>query len=342
MATTQLSDVIVPEIFDQYVKLRTEEKSAIIRSGAMVPDSRLDAALAGGGITFNEPFWNPLSNVEENVSSDDPTVKSTANKITAGSEVQVRLSRNNSWSAMDLSAALAGSDPMQAIVESVSDYWVRRKQAAFLATIAGVFADNAKAPTGTEHVLNDMTHNISGSSFTNGVTNFSAEAFVDATATMGDSMQDLRLVMVHSVVFARMLKANMIDYIPVSENMAAAKIPTYLGREVIIDDTMPVTSGVFDTYLFGYGAFRSGWSSPKRPSYVQYNPEAGNGAGEEVLYNRHEWVIHPVGYAFKGTAQKGGPSNATTTGNLAHEDSWQRAFPERKMIKIARLRTREF
>ena len=52
--------------------------------------------------------------------------------------------------------------------------------------------------------------------------------------------------------------------------------------------------------------------------------------------------MHPVGHAYVGTAPKGGPSNAATTNNLADAASWQRAFTERKQIKVARLITREF
>ena len=73
---------------------------------------------------------------------------------------------------------------MQAVANRVSSYWARRMQAAFIATMHGVFADNAAAPTASEHVLNDMTNDISGSAFTDGVTNFSGAAMIDAAVTM--------------------------------------------------------------------------------------------------------------------------------------------------------------
>ena len=231
---------------------------------------------------------------------------------------------------------------MQAIANRVSDYWARRQQAAFVASLNGVFADNAAAPTSTEHVQNDMTHDVSGASFVDGVTNFSAEAFIDATATMGDSMEDLTMVMVHSVVYARMLKNNLIDFVSDSVNGDAVRIPTFLGREVIVDDGVPRSSGVFNTWLFGRGALRGGMGSPKVPTEVDRKPAAGNGGGQDILFNRTEWIIHPVGYAYAGTPPNGGPSNASTTNNLAHADSWKRVFSERKQIRIARLITREF
>lgn len=337
--TTQISDVIVPEIFTPYVQQLTEEKSRLIRSGAVARDAALDAFLAGGGLTMNAPSWKDLDNDADNVSSDDPNTSSTPNKIGTVNEIVVRLSRNNSWKTADLTSALAGSDPADAIARRVGDYWVRRLQAAFVATMKGVFADNAAAPSGTEHTQNDMTHDVSGSLFVDGVTNFSAEAFVDACVTMGDSMQDLGIVFVHSIVYARMQKNNMIDMVP--DATQQIMIPTFLGREVIVDDGVPFSGGVFESWLFGAGAVRLGMGSPKVPTEVDRLPAEGNGAGTEVLYNRTEWCLHPVGHKYAGTPPNGGPSNASTSNNLANAGSWQRVYPERKQIKVARLITRE-
>lgn len=349
---TRISDVVVPEVFTPYAQLMTQEKSRLIQSGAVVVDAELSNLLNGGGLTFNQPFFKDLDNDEENVSSDDPDVESTPNKIGTGREIQVRLSRNNSWSSMDLTAALAGADPMAAIASRVADYWVRRLQLVFVSTMNGVLADNAAAPSGSDtHTQNDMIHDISGSSFTDGVTNFSAEAFVDAAVTMGDGMDDLTMVMMHSLVYARALKNNLIDFIPDSGNLGSAPdaapgrsrgIPTFLGREVIVDDGMPSSNGVFDTWLFGAGAFQFGAGSPAVPTEVDRKPETGNGGGQDILFNRVEWVMHPVGYAYAGTPPNGGPSNAATTNNLANAGSWSRRFNERKQIRIARLVTREY
>ena len=78
------------------------------------------------------------------------------------------------------------------------------------------------------------------------------------------------------------------------------------------------------------------------PTEVFRHPSAGNGGGQSTLYNRVEWCLHPVGHKFAASPADGGPSNLATAPNLAHEDSWQRVYPERKQIKIARLITREF
>lgn len=343
---TSVSDIIVPSRFTEYTRQTTEQKARIIQSGVAGRDAAIDELLRGGGLTFNVPSYRDLDDDVDRISTDTAsddfaggTQSPSPLKIQTSKEVAVRLSRNNSWSTSDLAASLAGSDPLAAIGDRVGYYWARRLQAAFIATIKGVFADNAAAPAGSEHVQNDMTVNISGASFTDGVTNFSAEAMIDAATTMGDSSEKLTMIMVHSVVYARMQKNNLIDFIP--DSRGEVLIPTFLGREVIVDDAMPRTDNVYENWLFGENAVRLGVGAAGVPTEIERKPGAGNGGGQDILHSRVVWTIHPVGMAFVGTPANGGPSNLATSNNLANAGSWQRVYPERKQIKIARLITRE-
>lgn len=341
--TVRVSDVVVPEIFTPYAQQMTETKSRLIQSGAVVSDAEFSALLNGGGLTFNMPSFDDLDDDEERTSTDTIYAGYTGGVadpdplgIDSLTEVAVRLERNNSWSGTALAKLLAGADPLQAIGSRVADYWVRRQQVAFIQVMNGIFADNDAAPAGTEHVQGDLTHDISGT-YSAGVTDFSAEAFIDATLTMGDSMEDLGMVMMHSVVYARALKNNLIDFIPDAINPNGADIPTFLGRQVIVDDGLPFTGSDYQTWLFGSGAIAYGQGSPDVPTEIERHPGAGNGGGQDVLWNRVRWGFHPKGHAYVGATPNGGPSNAV----LAAAGSWQRVFTERKQIKIARLITTE-
>ena len=348
MAVTKIADVVVPEIYTPYKQLVTEQKSALIQSGVVARDASIDTLLNGGGLTFNTPSWKDLDNDEENTSTDNEASFSTPKKIGTVTEISVRLNRNQSWSAMDLAADLAGSKPMTAIGNRVGYYWTRRLQAMFIATMQGVFADNAAAPTAGEHVQNDLTNNISGAAYSAGVTDFSAEAFIDTAVTMGDSAEALGMCFMHSIVYARAQKNNLIDFIPDANGVV--NIPTFLGRRVVVDDGLPnpagsgaaqTAAGIYHTWLFGGGAVRYGVGTPETPFETDRLPSAGDGGGQEVMYDRVQWCLHPVGHAYVGTPPNGGPTNAATTNNLAAATSWQRVFTERKQIKIARLITRE-
>lgn len=346
----QIADVVVPEIFTPYVQQLTEEKSRIISSGVAVRDGLLDDLLAGGGLTFNVPSWQDLDNDEENIATDDIPHGYTGGvddpdpkKIGSATEIAVRMNRHQSWAASNLAAQLAGNDPMESIAQRVANYWARRLQAAFIATMGGIFADNDAAPSGGDtHTQGDLTVDISGASYVEGETDFSAAAFLDAAVTMGDSMEDLQLVAVHSIVYNRMQKNNLIDFIP--DARGETTIPTFLGRTVIVDDGVPSPSnGVFETWMFGAGAVRLGIGTPNMATETERKAGAGNGSGADVLHNRVLWTIHPTGHAYKvASPAAGGPSNAATAGNLANADSWTRVYSERKQIKIARLITREF
>ncbi len=364
---TQITDVVVPEIFTPYIQQLTEEKARLVQSGILVINPAMSALLSGGGLTFNVPSFRDLDNDDDNVSTDTvgdrigltdgtPFTTQAAQdsalgndsvplKTQADQEIAVRLSRNNSWSSADLTGQLAGMDPMESIASRVAFYWARRMQAAFIATYQGVSKDNGASDSG------DYSNDIVGASFIDGVTNFSAEAFLDAALTMGDSMEDLTGVMVHSVVFNRMQKNNLIDFIP--DARGETQIPTFLGREVIIDDSMPTgtsavrgdgsagVAGVYETWLFGSGQGQLGIGSAKVPTETERLPSAGNGGGQEVLHSRVEWTIHPTGHAYIGTSPNGGPGNGTAANNLNNAGSWDRVYPERKQIKFARLITRE-
>lgn len=346
--STRVSDVIVPEIFTPYMQNLTAEKSRIIQSGLAARNSELDTLLAGGGITFQVPSFRDLDNDADRISTDTSVPFADADAgLPAGvvrppdplktgtlREIAVRLNRNNSWSSTDLSAILAGEDPMQSIASRVAAYWVRRLQDIFIATWNGVIADNVANDAG------DYVNDVSGGAFIDGVTNFSAEAFLDTALTMGDSMEDLTTVVVHSVVYNRMQKNNLIDFIP--DARGEINIPTFLGREVIVDDGMPRAATIYDTWMFGPGTSQLGVGSPPVATEVDRKPGGGNGGGQDVLYSRNMWSLHPVGHAWTGTAGDGGPAN-TGTGNddLDEAASWNRVYPERKQIKFARLVTRE-
>lgn len=359
----RLQDVIVPDIFDNYMQLVTEEKTNIIQSGAVVMDAGLSAKLAGGGLTFETPSFKDLDNDAEDVMTDNyddvygatfgtpdggaQNANSYPKKIGTLSEISVRMQRHQSWSSTELSSVLSGADPQGAIANRVGAYWARRRQAAFVALMNGVFADNAAAPTGGDtHLQNDLTFDASGGVggvFQAGVTDFNAVNFLKACLTMGDSQNDLGMVIMHSIVYHKAQVNNLIVFVPDAVNPNAEAVPTFLGRRVIVDDGMPVdgTGKVFDTWIFGAGAVRMGVGSHSMPSEVERHARAGKGAGQDVLHTRVMWCLHPVGYRYIGTAASGGPSNAATANNLAHLDSWRRVYPERKMIKIARLITRE-
>lgn len=348
MSTTQTLDVIVPDDFSEYTSLETEEKSRLVQSGVLVRNSDMDNKLAGGGGKFTMPKWNDLDNAPSNISRDDEDERYETPAYTSGNnskplktsaivEEAVRLSRNQSWSAADLASELAGDDALAAIERRVINYMLRDEQRNFIATWKGVFADNDAAPTGTEHVLGDLSYNATGRPV--GQRMFSAQNVLRAVLTLGDSMEDVGIIFMHSVVYEQAQENNLIQFREESNGLVL--IPIFLGKEVVIDDAMPTDGTNFETWIFGQGAMHKGVGSPETPTEVARRPDSGNGGGSTVLYRRWTHAMHPRGYTFNQPYMVGGPDDTDTAGNLANLDTWMRAVPERKMIKVCRVITDE-
>lgn len=332
--TTQVKDLIIAsKIIVGNIILRTLNTNAFVRSGVAREDSMLTGFLnsENGGKTIEPRMLAPLRDDDPNISSDDPAVLSVPKKITGISNLAVRQSLNQSWSVMDLTADLYGSDPMGAISTQIGDYWNTVLTRRVLASLYGVAAAD-QASAGPK----DMVVDVSGESGTAAL--FNADAYITAKGSMGDRSSQLGNIAVHSTVYQTMQRQNLIDTIPNAQ--ADIGFGTYMGAGIIVDDAMtvvpPVTGDTpapakYYSYLFGPGAIALGMGSPKVPMEYERKPASGNGGGEELLYSRVEWIIHPQGFKF-------GLDHTPTIAELQAAANWERAF-ERKRIPLAVLIT---
>lgn len=315
MAATRLTDVIVPEIFNPNVIERTSEKSALIQSGIMMDMSgEVDI---GSGTTIQLPFYQDLSG-SDNVLDD--TADITLQNIGMAQDTAAVLVREKSWGSSSLARALGQDDPMDAIAELVANYWARRQQVTLINILNGAMA----AANMTANVLDISA--LSGAA-----SNFDGEAFVDAQGQLGDHQDDLAAVAVHSATYTAMKKQDLIDFIPDSEGKPT--IPTYQGKRVIVDDGMPVTSGVYTTYLFAPGSV--GYVEDVLPDANEPHRHPEKNGGTDALYTRRKMSIHPRG--IRWTPGSGVPSGATpTNAELGASGNWSRVW-EPQNIKIVRF-----
>lgn len=311
--STKITDVIVPEVFNPYVVERTAELSAIYQSGIISNDPQLDKLASSGGTILNMPFWADLTG-EDEVLSDSGAL--TPGKITASKD-QARLHmRGKAWGVNDLAKALSGDDPMGAIGDLVAAYWARRWQAMLISSLDGVFG--AASMSGNVHDI---------SALTGGAELFSGESFIDAQTKLGDAANKLTAVAVHSLVYADMQKKNLIEFVPDSQGLV--NIPTYLGKRVIVDDSCPVNTGVYTTYLFGEGAVGYGEGSAPVPTET----DRDSLAGEDYLINRRHFILHPRGVKWTEASVVG---DAPTNTELATASNWERVY-ENKNIRIVKF-----
>ncbi len=327
MAKTVIDDVIVPEVFNPYVIERTAELSAFYQSGIIARTPALDALARSGGRLLNMPFWEDLSGADE-VLSDGSAL--TPGKIEAGQDVAALLMRGKAWAVNDLAKALSGDDPMRAVGDLVAAYWARRFNVILINILTGIFGDAATK-------MNTNKHDISNG--TGDAAVIDAKTAVDAIYKLGDSADKLTGFAMHSATVAKLTKDDLIETIPPSEGKPAVR--TFLGKPVVVDDSLPVSSsdGVYTTYIFGAGAF--GWGEGGAPVPVETARDAL--AGDDILIHRRHFILHPRGVAFQNVDLSDGTTtgkNATPSNtNLAAHANWERVY-ESKNVRIVQFKHR--
>jgi hypothetical protein len=323
---TIISDIIIPEIWVPYIIEKTAELSSLIRSGIVVRDPVLDALATRGGKLINMPFFQDISGADE-VLADDTSL--TPGKIGTAQDIAALLQRGRAFGSNDLAGALAGADPLEAISSLIAEYWNRREQATLLAILVGVFLDN----------VNDSSDLINDIAIEDGVNAtednlIGSDAVINTRLLLGDAMNKLTAIMLHSVCYGRLQKLNLIDFTPT--NVQNIGFGTYLGHTLIVDDGCPATAGgtsgyKYTSYFFGQGAIGRGEGMPKVP----VETDRDSLLGEDYLIHRRHFILHPRGIQFaSGNVAGTTPTNT----ELALAANWDRVY-EKKNIRIAKLVT---
>lgn len=146
---TTLSDIIVPELFNPYVVKESMELSALYNCGVVQNDAEFDRLASQAAPTVKMPFFTDLSGESENITEGADLI---ASGIASKKDVAVIFRRAKMWSATDLSAALAGRDPLQVITSLVGSFWARDMQKELIALLNGVFGSYNEAAGGTKAV----------------------------------------------------------------------------------------------------------------------------------------------------------------------------------------------
>lgn len=316
MAGTTLTDVIVPELFTPYVTRRTMELSALFQSGIVTNNAEFDRLASEAAPIHNMPFFEDLTGDSEAVIEGKDL---TANKITSNKDVSVTIRRAMMWSATDLSAALAGSDPMAAIGDLVAGFWARDMQKELINLLTGVFS----ASTMTNHVLDVSAEEGAGA-------NISASVFIDALQKLGDAQGNLTAVAMHSATKSYLKKQNLIT---TERDSTSVEFEAYQGRRVIVDDGCPVSGDVYTTYLFGQGAIALGNGNPVGFVATEVDRDKKKGSGVDYLINRRTFILHPRGIAYQKVSQTN--VETPTREELAKATNWKRVYEDKAIRLVA-------
>jgi len=333
MATVQLADIYVPVPFNNAVDRAAIEMNRFAASGILGSNDALNAAAAVGGVLGELPFYNPLDiSAEPNYTTDNPATLAVPDKITSAKQVYRRAMMHKSWSVMDLSIELSMKDPFKAITDKIGQYWATIIQKRVISSALGVLADNVAGDAA------DMRFSIATDAVAaiTDAERISADAVISAKQTLGDHAGMLSAIAMHSVIYSRLQRQNLITFIPNARG--EVNIPTYLGYEVIVDDSMPAVAGVnritYTSILFAKGAIANGKGAPDVPSEMERLASTGNGGGQTIIHTRKSEIIHPYGFSTV-TAPAG---QSQTLAELANANAWNRVVV-RKNVGMAFLQT---
>lgn len=322
----------IPELFLGYQQELSQNKSAFFRSGIIAQNPAISSEFAKGGRTITIPHFNDLSGSSE-VLSDVTGL--TAAVIGGNSQIGVRNLRGRAWQSSDLAGELSGADPLRAIAIRTGEYWMRDTQSVMISILKGLFFSGG--PLATSHTSGGTGTEITSSTM------------VDALAVLGDSGRDLVAVAMHSQAFYGLVKKDLIvatgtlagvSQIDSRISSEYAEFGTYLGRPVIVDDTLPISSAagtgggagkdVHNLYFFGPGALVYSEVLPKVP--VETDRDVLKGI--EVMVNRKEYLMHPNGVSWTGSAAGNAPTNA----EFEVVANWTKVFTDNRNIKMVNMR----
>lgn len=309
----RLSDVIVPEVYTRYLIEESIYKNVFFRSGIMGVSAQLNSLLAGGGTTFNIPFWQQLSGEPQAIQSDT-TIETK--KTTTSRQAARRLMFGRGWSAEELASALSGEMAMDAIAGMVDTYWNTFFNKITFSTIKGVIADNI------DNDSSDLVNDITTTGTPGSSNKISSDATIDTKKLIGDRLDDFTGVAMHSVVYSQLQKNDLISYIQPST--MGMPIPQYMGMNVVVDDGLtPDTDGSNSEYwtiFFKSGAIQYG-ESAQGITVVETDRNAAK--SEDLLFTRRQFAIHPVGFRWLENSVE---SDMPTKSEIEEAGNWDRVF----------------
>ncbi len=315
-----LLDLIQRDQFAREALRASIRKSVFWQSGLIVNDAELTRLMmADIGSSFEFDYFNDLADNEGRI-SDDSNTEATTDGIDAGTDRAVGNYRNRSWGSKNITKNLSATgDPLVAIAGRIGAYWARQMDFTSVSLIKGVMAGN---------VLNDASDMI------NDQTDMAVDInmILDTCQTAGDAQDMLGLMICHSAIRNKLKKDGVTDNIYDTGGNFLYEALSGL-RLVITDSVDSPSAGNYTSYIIGTGVLGYGEGAPKKPYAVAEDEATGNGAGQETLWSRKNFCIHPYGFSFTSAAMA---STSPTNAELEDATNWIRNV-ERKRVAFAAL-----
>lgn len=280
---TFLGQLVVPELWAQYINNDTTKTNRLLTSGAVTADDVMGAHLQDPGRLMNIPVLNDLSGDPQDWNdTDDISIEG----ITSGEHNAIKFYQAKAFGQTDFAEQVSGAQVQGRITSRFSNYWQGQDQRLLLAILNNMF------------LLDDMKE---AKSFGfDKVEDLSAGNYLAALARMGDvATPALTRLVVNSATVYAMREQNLIA--DVQPSQGATVLTTYNGIPIVEDDDIPLEAdGTTTMYAMMDGALRYS-TAPASQNAVEVTRDPLGKGGQSALINRRIVSLHPNGLGYDVT-----------------------------------------
>jgi hypothetical protein len=296
---TRLSDLQIPTNFGETIAEASVTKSALFTSGVVVP---MEGLAISKGSSLPIPFLKPLA-VNPQTLADGTSIETR--KLGTGKQIGVVTSRGDGWAVNELAAAYTGDDLLGYIGSQVANYWAEVYDNQVIATLEGAVASEVIP-----------VHDISAETGEAAV--FSTKEAIKAQYKLGDARSKLAILVCHSDVAAKIEELNLNTSRTADSD--GNSVLTYRGMRVVECDKLVAETGVYTAFMLALGAF--GFANGL--SLTEFEVARKAAAGEDEVFSRSSYVLHPMGLSNALAVSAAGAS--PTDEQLAADGAWTKAF----------------
>ena len=202
-----LADIVKRNNFAAYVSEAVKERSAFIRSGAVVRNPLLDSR--DGGTRIQVPEFNPVSPTEEII--DGTATWGTSNggyltpqKIGTGTQIATICHRGFAYAVDDVAVLAAGEDPMGHIRDQLADAINKLNSTRLFYQLHGLFGSALSA-----NALDLAVAASSGAAEANYLT---AATVARGRSLLGERGEELDTIVVHPSVAYYLYQVGMLTF----------------------------------------------------------------------------------------------------------------------------------
>ena len=202
-----LADVVKRNNFSTYVSEAIKERSAFIKSGAVVRNSLLDAT--EGGTRIQVPEFNPIAPTEEIL--DGTATWGTSNsgyltpqKIGTGTQIATICHRGFAYAVDDVAVLAAGEDPMGHIRDQLADAINKLNSTRLFYQLHGLF--------GTALSANALDLAVAASSGAAEANYLTAATVARGRSLLGERGEELDTLVVHPSVAYYLYQVGMLTF----------------------------------------------------------------------------------------------------------------------------------